>query len=309
MKVLIIGLGSIARKHIEALRTLEPDVELEALRSSNTSPSFPYVKDIYALPQKPDYDFIIISNPTSLHAETIKNLLDYKIPLFLEKPLFHTLGHEDIIESVKNNDILTYVACNLRFVDSLSFLHDYLKDHPDICVNEINSYCGSHLPDWRPGKDYRKSYSANPEMGGGVHLDLIHELDYICWLFGYPSESIGFFRNVSSIDIEAMDYANYLLFYPHFTASIVLNYYRRDYKRTLEIVFDTDTWLIDLKFNQIIDSKGNTVFTGKIGISDSYLCQMQYFLTLLKSRSKASNDMENAYKTLKIALNYERPEK
>lgn len=309
MKVLIIGLGSIARKHIASLRVMAPDVELEALRSDKSTHVFPSVKDIHSLPENPDYDFVIISNPTSCHAETIRNLINLRIPLFIEKPLFNSLGHEDILEEISKIQTLTYVACNLRFVDSLSFLHKYLKDHKDTRINEVNSYCGSYLPEWRAGVNYKNSYSAKPEMGGGVNLDLIHEIDYICWIFGFPEESIGICRNVSSLDIEAFDYANYSLLYPEFTATVILNYYRRDYKRTLEVIFDTETWLIDLHLNQITDSSGQIVFKGKKGIADSYLLQMEYFLMLLKSGKKAFNDVENAYKTLKIALNYEKFEK
>ena len=305
MKVLIVGLGSIARKHISALRALEPELEITALRSSAGYEEVEGIKSILKLPEPSSlqsYDFAIISNPTSLHAATIENLLESGLPLFIEKPLFDSLQHDELVERVVEKGTLTYIGCNLRFVDSLGFLKAYLSRHKERRINEVNSYCGSYMPEWRKGADYRKGYSARRELGGGVHLDLIHELDYICWLFGFPESSRGIWRNVSSLGIESYDYANYQLLYPGFTASVVLNYYRRVYKRTLEIVFEDDTWTLDFKTNKITDGKGEVVYEGKTGIPESYLRQMEYFLSHLKKNEKSENDISNAYQTLGIAL-------
>lgn len=310
MNILIIGLGSIAKKHISAITDLLPSARIFALRSSAASQPVDGVTDIYNLDGTDiSFDFAIISNPTSRHADTIEKLIDLRIPLFIEKPVFGKLGHEELIRKVKSTGILNYVACNLRFLDSVRFLHDYIHSHPERRVNEVNVYCGSYLPDWRPGTDYRQCYSAIPELGGGVNIDLIHDIDYIYWIFGKPDTSFSVCRNVSSLGIRAVDYANYLLLYSGFSASIVLNYYRRDYKRTIEVVFEDDTWLIDLKCNIITDSKGDMVFTGDNSPLDTYRDQMAYFLSLIRSGEKAENNVEEAYNVLKICLENERSER
>lgn len=309
MKVLIVGLGSIARKHIDAIRRIDGNAEIYALRSSVGAPSVPGVKDIYELTaDATKFDFAIISNPTSLHAFTISRLSELRMPLFIEKPVFDSLEHEELAETVKGLGITTYVACNLRFLSSLRFLKNHLKNHPSHRVNEVNVYCGSYLPEWRPGQDYKKSYSSIPELGGGVNIDLIHEIDYTCWVFGWPESSAGICRNVSSLGIRAFDYANYTLIYPQFTASIILNYYRRDYKRTLEVVFDDATWTVDLKTNAIY-SGGNIIYKGEDTISDTYQTQMEYFIDCLTSGSPIENDIECACKTLNICLNDEGSQK
>ena len=279
MNILIVGLGSIARKHIAAIRTLAPDARIYGLRSSKDAPKVEGVTDLYGLDDAGiKFDFAIISNPTSHHATTIRELIGLNIPLFIEKPVFGELNNENLVETVESSGILNYVACNLRFLDSIRFLHDYIASHPDRRVNEVNVYCGSYLPDWRPGTDYRKCYSAIPELGGGVNIDLIHDIDYVYWIFGKPEKTVSVCRNVSSLDIRAVDYANYTLLYPRFTASVILNYYRRDYKRTIEVVFYDDTWLADLKENTITDSSGATVFKGMNTPQETYLNQMEYFL-------------------------------
>ena len=307
MNILIVGLGSIARKHIAAIRTLAPDARIYGLRSSKDAPKVEGVTDLYGLDDAGiKFDFAIISNPTSHHATTIRELIGLNIPLFIEKPVFGELNNENLVETVESSGILNYVACNLRFLDSIRFLHDYIASHPDRRVNEVNVYCGSYLPDWRPGTDYRKCYSAIPELGGGVNIDLIHDIDYVYWIFGKPEKTVSVCRNVSSLDIRAVDYANYTLLYPRFTASVILNYYRRDYKRTIEVVFYDDTWLADLKENTITDSSGATVFKGMNTPQETYLNQMEYFLDLIKNGDRAENTVNEAYNVLKICLKNER---
>lgn len=308
MKILIVGLGSIARKHIAAIREVAPEAEIYALRSSSGASSCEGVRNLYELKDSGlKFDFAIISNPTSLHAATIEQLSEFHIPLFIEKPLFADLGHEEQVKEIVNSGVITYVACNLRFLDSLRFLHDYIASHPERRINEVNVYCGSYLPEWRPGTDFRKCYSAIAELGGGAHLDLIHDIDYVCWIFGMPVESFGICRNVSSLHIDAIDYASYLLIYPEFTASVTLNYYRRDYRRTIEIVFEDATWTADLKQNEIRDADGNTVYKGSNSPATTYADQMDYFIRLIRSGERAENDIASAYDVLKICMKYERP--
>ena len=301
MKVLIVGLGSIARKHIAALRRIDPDVEICALRSTAGGASVPGVRDIRSLDElEARPDFAIISNPTSRHADAIRTLLPLDIPLFIEKPLFAELGYEELLEEIRRHGTCTYVACNLRFTDTLQFLHDHAGA---LHVNEVNVYCGSYLPEWRPGTDWRNCYSARPELGGGVHLDLIHELDYVHWIFGDPLRTRKTLRHASSLGIEAVDYANYCLEYKDFCVSVVLNYFRRDYKRTVEIVADEGTWTADLATGRVTDADGRVLFESSQADQDDYWEQMKFFLSLLGKDAPAPfNDVLEAYEVLKLCL-------
>jgi predicted dehydrogenase len=195
------------------------------------------------------------------------------------------------------------VACNLRFHPCLLFIKDYLITQEKLKVNEVNVYCGSFLPDWRPGKDYRKVYSANANMGGGVHLDLFHELDYTTWLFGFPNEWNSIKRNVSSLDIDAVDYANYSLEYDEFTANIILNYYRNKVKRTIEIVFENQILLVDLINNTIIDEEENILFkVTNYAINQTYKDQISYFINCLNLNQHPMNSLKESIEVLKIVL-------
>lgn len=304
MNVLIVGLGSIAKKHIYALRTIQPNCKLYALRSSKIAATEEDIVNIYDINElNIKVDFAIISNPTSLHYETIKCLAEKNISLFIEKPALHSLENaSELIELVENNKVVNYVACNLRFHPCIIFLKEtILKEKRKI--NELNVYCGSFLPDWRPAVDHRKTYSSNVKMGGGVHLDLYHELDYTIWLFGMPKRTTSILRSVSTLEIDAIDYANYTLEYNNFTASILLNYYRRKAKRVIEIVFDNETLIVDLINNCIKDDFGKIIFVAdNFALKDTYVTQLSYFITLLSIKLNPFNTLRESLNVLKIVL-------
>ncbi len=307
MNVLIIGLGSIAYKHIHALRTLYQHLNIIALRSGIIANEIIGVKNIYSLDDLPDpIDFVIISNSTNLHFECIQKMIEYGIPIFVEKPVVHDL--QSIIKLDKilyMNSTFNYVACNLRFNPCLQFLKSELKDKLHT-INEVNVYCGSYLPDWRPGKDFRQIYSANASMGGGVNLDLFHELDYTCWIFGTPIRHKGYVSSTSTLDITAADYANYLLSYNNFNVSIILNYYRRKAKRSIEILFENDTWTVDLIKNIIKNDQGEVIIDHhNFEISSTYVDQLHYFITCLEAKREPMNTILESVEILKICLNNE----
>jgi dehydrogenase len=303
MKALIIGLGSIALKHIKALQELYPSVVIYALRrKAELSKGIKGVIEIFDINEIDidPIDFILISNPTSVHYDTIQKVIRYKKPLFIEKPLFDALSKEakELITEVEKQEITTYVACNLRFLESIAKTKELLVGRR---VNEVNVYCGSYLPDWRPNVDFREVYSANKEMGGGVHIDLIHELDYVYWLFGAPIHTQSFFSNKSSLNITAYDYANYLWEYGDFSVSVVLNYYRRDSKRTLEILTDEGTYLVDLLKN-IILYNDELVFQSSQLSLETYTAQMQFFVEEILNKQTKFNTIVEGYKVLELCL-------
>ncbi|MEL7271426.1 MAG: Gfo/Idh/MocA family oxidoreductase [Bacteroidota bacterium] len=300
MKVLIVGLGSIASKHMSAIKKITSDVRFYALRSSTSADEKKGVVNIFSWEEIGYYsfDFAIISNPSAIHAATVQRLIPFGLPLFIEKPIFTELKGVEILEQLKAKKIKTYIACNLRFLESIQFIKKYLSNRR---INEVNIYCGSYLPDWRPKVDFKKSYSASKQLGGGVHIDLIHEIDYAQWLFGKPDEVLSSFSSRSSLGIEAYDYAHYLLGYSKFKASIILNYFRRDSKRTLEIVFEDHTIKVDLLQNKVF--KNDTViFASKQSILNTYENQMSFFINEIITNGVEFNTAHEAYETLKICL-------
>jgi predicted dehydrogenase len=305
VNILIVGLGSIAKKHVFAINKIRPHAKVYAVRSDKNAANVPGVHSIYSLDEvdfKPD--FIIISNPTLFHEEYIKRCLRFRSPLFIEKPALLDLTNAGlIVEEVRKSNVITYIGCNMRFHPALKFLKKFLFTS-EIRINEVNIYCGSYLPNWRPGRDFRTIYSSMAKLGGGVHLDLIHELDYCVWLFGEPEETWALKRSVSSLDIDSIDYSNFNLSYPGFSVAIQLNYYRIDPKRQIEILTSDDTIIADLITNRVYSSlSGKVFFEQTYDISETYFEQMQYFINNIDLSREMMNSFEEGVKTLKIALN------
>ncbi len=307
MKVVMIGLGSIGKKHVDALSKMKAhQFEIFALRHSKQSASeYSNVTNIYDLEQIDfEPDFFIVSNPTYCHFETIQSLLPFNKPMFIEKPAVMHL-HEGAVlaEAFSKTNLLNYVGCNLRFLEVLKFAKAYLQKN-DFRINEINIYAGSDMPNWRPNQNFREVYSANAEMGGGIHLDFIHEIDYLYWFFGKPMDATKVLRSQSSLEITAIDYANYTFIYEEFAASVILNYYRKDRARTFEMVTDQGTLLIEIEKGKVYFNQ-EIIFTTEQSILDTYTSQMEYFINCIETNTKPMNTFAEAFEVLKMCLNNE----
>lgn len=302
MKFLFVGFGSIAKKHVEVLQDLVPELEIFALRSNKNQPAIDGVTSVYGWNDLPkDLNAICITNPTAKHLETLRRAIKLGIPIFIEKPVFHGISEatNSIIQEVLRSGIPTYTACNLRFHPIIRRVKDELQNRQAL---EVSAYCGSYLPDWRPGQDYREVYSAKKELGGGVHLDLIHEIDYLQFWFGPPQQTTSYFRQKSSLEIDTPDIAHYILEYSDHSAFVTLNYYRKQPKRSVEIVWEDETWEVDLLESSITDSSGKVVFKWDFDIMETYREQMKHFLEVCSGKPSL-NPIDEGYKTLATSLN------
>ncbi len=197
MKILIIGYGSIGKRHDEVLKTFHnikkiDIVTKQKLDNKTTFTSLDNVKNINK------YDYFIIASQTNKHYEQLKyleNKLNNKL-IFCEKPLFETNKELNIH---KNNVYIGYV---LRFHPLLDKLKKLLKNEK---ILTANISCGQYLPTWRPNADYKECYSAKKSQGGGVLLDLSHEIDYAQWLCGKIIDIKSYQTHISDLRIDSDD--------------------------------------------------------------------------------------------------------
>lgn len=197
MKALIIGYGSIGRRHHKILHKINDieEIHIVTKQSLENKIYFHQLEDICDLDI---YDYFIIASETYKHFDQLEYLeskISNKI-IFCEKPLFESKKELSI---VKNKVFIGYV---LRFHPLLQKLKIFLQVEK---VISVNIKCGSYLPDWRHNIDYRNSYSAKKEEGGGVLLDLSHEIDYVQWLFGKVTEIKSYQIKVSNLEIDSDD--------------------------------------------------------------------------------------------------------
>lgn len=303
-KVCFVGIGSIAKRHIQNLNSIckeeHIDLTIDALRSINKplpDEIDDLIDNIYmnyeSMPD--DYDVIFITNPTDFHIETLIQVHDKSKNFFIEKPLTSYKRLEDVFSVKYRKDSIYYVACPLRYTNVIQ----YLKKNIDVSdVISVRSISSSYLPDWRPGIDYRDTYSARKDLGGGVSIDLIHEWDYIQYLFGKPDNIYYTSGKKSRLEIDCEDYAVYVAEYGDKIIELHLDYFGRKTLREIMVFTGEDTIVGDLVNGRIIYLKANKVIDFSEERNDFQRRELRHFLKLINKEEQNGNTIMEAYQTL-----------
>jgi len=216
-RIALIGLGSIGRRHLRLLKTLRPEIEVILVRSGYGARS---PEEILATDSVSSIghaiakgiDAAIVSSPAPYHVSQAKKLLSNNIPLLIEKPLSHNMQDvHDLSLLADERNVPILVGYVLHYSMDLRYLYELATSGRVGRIFGAYIRCGSFLPDWRPDQDYRTTASARSELGGGVLLELSHELDYANWLFG-PFQTIeASLTNSGLLDIDVEDAADMVL--------------------------------------------------------------------------------------------------
>ena len=303
LKVCFVGVGSIAKRHIDNLQSICKEkrirLSMDALRHSASSKRnviFHHVYyDVDSLPK--DYDVIFLTNPTEYHADMLKRLHNHGKHFFVEKPItsVSTMGLLD--DFVMREESVYYVACPLRYHPVIQ----YIKNNIDINkVHGIRAMSSSYLPDWRPGQNYRDTYSAHKDLGGGVDIDLIHEWDYLTYLFGMPSKVSSIIGKKSHLEIDSPDIAIYIAEYQDKTLELHLDYYGRKTLRRVELYMDDDTIICDLISGEIRYLVSGKTLQFDNQRNNYQILELTHFLDLIENSVHGENDISNAIQVLKL---------
>ena len=215
-KIAIIGLGNIAARHLKNIKTLYPDMQTIAVSSSGRKIVEPVenidkVTTIEGLASE-NIDYAIVSSPATFHERHLSCLLKFKVPVFIEKPVAADIqGAEKIGEMAKWHNARISIGYCLRFMPALMYVKQCLEQQHIGNVLNVDVSVGQYLPGWRKSKDYKDSVSVSRFLGGGVLLELSHELDYLQWLFGELRYKFAILRNTSELDIEVEEIADLVL--------------------------------------------------------------------------------------------------
>lgn len=242
MKFLIAGFGSIGRRHLRNLKTLgETDILL--YRSHKSTLDSEEIEDLVvetdleaAFSHRPDA--VIISNPTALHMDVAIPAAKAGCTILIEKPIADNLERIDELEdALIQGHGKVLVGFQFRYHPSLQYIKRLLKSGGLGRPVAVRSHWGEYLPDWHPWEDYRKSYTARADLGGGVALTLSHPLDYLRWLLGEVESVWGFAGRLGDLELEVEDTAEIgLQFTSGAIASVHLDYLQRPAAHRLEIV-------------------------------------------------------------------------
>ena len=308
MRVLFVGLGSIGKRHLNNLIHIAArrgiSLEVDALRSSLK----PLPAELAAIikhqyidfEQLGCYDIAFITNPTNMHAGTLAELSGKVENLFIEKPIFDHTKYN--LADFGLDTQKAYVAAPMRWCGVFLALKKLM---PTLRPYSARVICSSYLPEWRPGVDYRKVYSAHKEMGGGVTIDLIHEWDYMVELFGKPLETYNFKGTYSDLEIDSDDLSVYIARYPHMLAEVHLDYFGRTYRRAIELFCEDGTVTADFGEGTLTLANG-VVQHYEEPVNDRYMREMEYFLDYaMNEQGESINSPAMALDVLKLTLGEE----
>jgi predicted dehydrogenase len=306
-KIAIVGLGSIGRRHlkntVEILNERGISYSIDLIRSGIgrdlDNETAQVVNQIYyfydSVPS--DYDVVFITNPTYLHYKAIKLFTAKTEHMFIEKPVFDRTNIA--LNSLElKRDSVYYVACPLRYTNVIHYLKNNMDLKSVYCARVI---CSSYLPEWRPNVDYRNTYSAHMAQGGGVSIDLIHEWDYLCYLFGYPNQVINVKGQFSNLEIDSDDLSLYIAKYPNMAAEVHLDYFGRHTIREIQLFMSDDTVVGDLVQSEIRFLKSGEVISFREQRNDFQRKEIAHFFDILEGKVVNNNDLSAALNTLRIA--------
>lgn len=308
MKVLVIGLGGIAKRHIDAIRKLEGNYEIACLRRY-PEPS-PLVDRLFtnwdeARAYRPDV--ALVCSPTARHTEDVAKLVAMRVPFLLEKPVAADLGClGDLAAEIERERISVYVACQLRFDPLIVYIKKQLDGGGLPAPQRVRVFCHSYLPSWRPQRDYRDIYSARTDLGGGVGLDLIHEFDYVKWWFGMPEGLCGFRAKVSGLAIDCDDQCSAVLNYDKTVVEISLSYAEKRERRGFELAYEDAVYYGDLMTGELAreESGGERAVVASFprDKDDIFVEQMRHFLDCVRTGNPSMNTYRDGADVLSLVL-------
>ncbi len=307
MKIAFIGIGSIARRHLEnlisCLKEQGRDYQIDVVRSGRgaeiDNALASEISNYYVYKEKipSDYDVIFITNPTALHYEAIQLYAASARSMFIEKPVFGDTA-VDLEQLRLKKDGIYYVACPLRYTNVIQ----YLKNNVNCSeVFSARAICSSYLPDWRTGIDYRTTYSAQKKLGGGVSIDLIHEWDYITYLFGFPEKVVNMNGTYSKLEIDSEDCSVYIAKNSSMLYELHLDYFGRKRMRQIELFMENETVVGDLERSEIRFLRSGETISFNEQRNDFQKREIRHFLDILDGVEENDSSIQNALEVLKIA--------
>ena len=311
LRALVVGYGSIARRHVRNLRTLAQGARIATLRRAPDSPpvGVEAVLTDWGQVSKFAPDVALVTSPATHHVKDALKALDVGAHVLIEKPLAASLsGLDRLRDTARQTDRVVLVAYPFRFYEPLQIVKDAIIGDAVGRILSARAEVGMYLPDWRPGIDYRTSVSAARSLGGGALLELSHEFDLIRWLVGDCEAVFAHCGRVSELEVDVEDIADVLLrFASGAHGSVHLDFLQRVPHRCLRIVGATGTIRWELEGDraqlwQVATGTWTDLQTASVGRNDMYLNELSHFLECARGEASPAVSLEDGESALRIAL-------
>lgn len=313
VKVVVVGLGSIGRKHIAALEQLGlegiPVDTYIVTRDRKKVKGLLSIKGAYTHLQDALADGMtaaVICTPPSLHVSMALSCVEAGVHVLVEKPLSNSMdGVDALVDRVRHTGVISLVGCNLRFHPVLQRVRELVFQNSPYSFDVT---CGSYLPDWRPGQPYQCFYSAKRAEGGGVLFDLIHELDYVDWIFGQYRIEGAVLDHLSDLQIDAEDYAELLVrTQDNICGRIHLDYFRWRPERRIAVTLQAGVIEADLLRGTVTVYANDKEWTEhfETTMAGTYVAQLRYFLDCIRRGQMTFNDLDEGRRILQYVFEAE----
>jgi len=318
-RFVVVGTGSIGRRHIANLRRLEPKADITAVKLSAPVDGLerPNGADrmvgslAEAAALKPNA--AIIAGPATMHVAEAAALAEAGCHLLVEKPIAAQVeGVQPLIELCRSRGLVLMVGYCLRFLPALAALRAQVLDGAVGRVLSVRAEVGQYLPDWRADTDYRCCVSAQSRLGGGALLELSHEFDYVRWLLGEPEWVSATTGRVSDLDIDVEDSAEVILGFPGRDgragprATLLLDMVQRAPVRVCKVVGSTGTAIMDGIAGTLRLFRASGPGWEDIAVptmadrNELYLTELRHFLNCTRTGAQPMVDGADALKTLAV---------
>lgn len=326
MKILIAGLGSIGRRHFRNLVALgEKDIVLlrthKATLPDDELTGYPVETDIYEALKKHKPDAVVVANPTALHLDIAVPAAEAGGAILLEKPVSDSLDRLDILQrAAQKSGSNILVGFQFRYHPTLNKARVLIQSDAIGDILIVHAHWGEYLPQWHPWEDYRQSYAARVDLGGGVIRTLTHPLDYLRYLIGEVEALWSFNGHISPLELDVEDVAEIgLKFSSGAIGGVHLNYMQRPPRHTLEIVgtqgtlrWDNTDGVLQLQkfpasFGSYLDNPPAPVienFSPPDGFERNqlFVSQTRHFIEIAKGEAEPVCNLEDGIKALHLAL-------
>lgn len=330
MKVLFAGLGSIGQRHLRNLLELtKGDVEVSAWRQmrsapvldeqlnviSSTDPATYYGVRVYdhldeALAAKPDVVFV--TNPTRFHVSVAIKAAAAGCHIFIEKPVADAWdGIDELQHLVRQNNLVAVVGYHYRFHPGLQTVKQWLDEGRFGRLVSAQFFNGEYIPHWHPYEDYRQTYGARRDLGGGALVTQSHEFDTALWLLGRPSQIFAVGGQLSSLELDVEDSVSVLMKFERdgrpIPVSVNLDYLQSPPVRRAVLVGDAGkvTWddrekIVRL---ELVDGTPAVEYCfADLDRNSLFLNELRHFVDCVSGKSTPVVDLETGCQSLALAL-------
>lgn len=260
LHILVVGAGSVGKRHARNLSMLGCKiscVDLEIQRVQDLAEEieiigkFDSIGSAFLFDQV--YDGAVIASPTGSHSEVLHQLVNFNLPILLEKPVAKSL-----IDAAKmsricvENDILVLLGYTWRWWKPLQRVQELIKLNTIGSIRHVHFNMSAHLADWHPWEPYQSFFMASAAQGGGALLDESHWIDMMILFFGMPEKILGSVEKISDLEIETDDNVDVIAFYPDgLRVKIHLDLYGRPHDKSIQFVGELGTLVWTAEPNKI----------------------------------------------------------